>query len=40
MVIMTNILTVIKIPEFGRQVAQGLIILIILLVYGRGRKYG
>jgi ribose transport system permease protein len=40
MVIMTNILTVIKIPEFGRQIAQGLIILIILLVYGRGRKSG
>lgn len=38
MTVLVSILTVAKIPEFGRQMAQGLIILAILLVYGRERK--
>lgn len=38
MTVLVSILTVAKIPEFGRQMAQGIIILVILLVYGRERK--
>jgi ribose transport system permease protein len=35
MTVITSLLTIIKIPESGRQVAQGLIILIVVFIYGR-----
>jgi len=38
MTVVLNLLTVARIPEFGRQLAQGLILLAILLLYGREKK--
>ena len=38
MTVVLNLLMVARIPEFGRMLAQGAIILVILLLYGRERK--
>jgi len=38
MTVVLNLLMVARIPEFGRMLAQGIIILVILLLYGRERK--
>ena len=38
MTVILNLLTVVRIPEFGRLLAQGLILLFILLLYGREKK--
>jgi ribose transport system permease protein len=33
-----SILSVMQIPEMGRQVTYGIVIIAMLLIYGRGRK--
>lgn len=37
--LLQSILSVMQIPEMGRQVAYGLVIIAMLLVYGRGRRH-
>jgi len=37
--LLQSILSVIQIPEMGRQVAYGLVIIAMLLVYGRERRH-
>jgi ribose transport system permease protein len=37
--LLQSILSVMQIPEMGRQVAYGLLIIAMLLVYGRGRRH-
>jgi ribose transport system permease protein len=38
--LLQSILSVMQIPEFGRQMVNGLVILALLLTYGRGRRSG
>ena len=38
--LLQSILSVMQIPEMGRQVAYGMLIIMMLLVYGRGRREG
>ena len=36
--LLQSILSVVQIPEMGRQVIYGVVIIVMLLVYGRGRR--
>ena len=37
-VLLQSVLSVMQIPEGGRQIIYGLVIIVMLLVYGRGQK--
>ena len=37
--LLQSILSVMQIPEMGRQVIYGVVIITMLLVYGRGRRH-
>ena len=37
--LLQSILSVMQIPEFGRQVIYGVVIIVMLLLYGRGRRH-
>ena len=37
-VLLSSVLSVMQMPEAGRQIIYGLVIILMLLVYGRGQK--
>ena len=37
--LLQSILSVMQIPEMGRQIIYGVVIIAMLLVYGRGRRH-
>jgi ribose transport system permease protein len=37
--LLQSILSVMQIPEMGRQIIYGIVIIAMLLVYGRGRRH-
>src|SRR6185369_4443326 len=37
--LLQSILSVMQMPEFGRHVTYGVVIIAMLLIYGRGRRY-
>jgi ribose transport system permease protein len=36
--LLQSILSVMQMPEMGRQVIYGMVIIVMLLIYGRGRR--